>query len=653
VLIDTRLTKLGIESTADAALYVPESYRDYRLVIDNFDPYLLPVGQEAIYKGRLIGEPKTIFRNGKPLTLATISDGRHSLKFSLFGDHRETIEKWSKSDILTIKGTANRHRQETYLNNVDGVKDIEIGRITPVYPGKSKVVRSATMNTLLEPLLADGIPKAATHLVNRVREALPEHAEAMLNNLTKGASVESVLWMIHRPRNESDVEQACEALENLSTLVLAADVLARTGTKVRERGKIFSGRYVGALAKKLPFELTDEQKKCVRKAMESISSGYRFKGLLIGDVGSGKTATFLLIAACILAEGGRVSVLLPNGAIAEQIYHEFNDYFGSYFSSLLVTNQTPAGRELDHQLLVGTTAMLFREVGEFDLCIIDEQQKLSVEQREALSRGKSHMLEVSATPIPRSMALATHGAVETLTIRNAHVPKSIRTIITRKAQARLMLNHVQETISRGEKVFIMCPRRDGSSDDNSSLASVIEVAQKFERHFPGMVRIAHSGLSDEENQKALTEMKDASGNARILVATSLIEVGITIKGLSLGIVHDASRFGLQTLHQARGRLGRFGEDSTFYLYLPKEKVSDATLERLNILTKHLDGFAVSEEDMRIRGIGDVHDNAQRQHGTTESLIRNIPVNIDRLAKAIEFLRNQEVNEAQQGNQKCA
>lgn len=634
MLIDERLKKLGINSPEDAAFYFPTEYKDYRVVIQNFDPYLIPVGQEAVFEGSIKGQPVTSFVKGKPRTMATITDGWNDLTLSMFGDCRAQIEEWQSASIVRIVATANRVKGKVYLNNAKPIPGDCVGAIGVSYPGKAKVVKSSTLSRLIPPLLQEGIPKAAIHLENLVVDTLGQGA---VNKVLKGATTESLLWEIHQPKDEYSLEQASGVLDRLNTLYAAHTIINKSKTSKVEKGLIVQSRAVGALARNLPFELTEEQKKCVRTALNVMQSGRRFRGLLIGDVGSGKTATFLLIAATVLSDKGRVAILLPNAVIAEQVYNEFNESFGRFFSSLLVTNNTPVGEEASYQLLIGTTALNFRECGDFTLVICDEQQKLSIEQREQLTKGIAHTLEVSATPIPRSMALATHGAVETLIIKSGHVKKQIVTHIARKQDARAMFLELKKRLAEGGKALIVCPKRLSENGDFGGLHAAEDVAGKVGKALPGVgIRVAHSGLSSEENEQAIADVKE--GRASVLVSTSLVEVGLTIKGLNFCMVYGAERFGLQTLHQIRGRLGRHGEPSVFYLYLPNNKVGEQTLERLNILVEHLDGFEVSRRDLLLRGAGDINSDTGKQHGVTDGLIRNRMLDIEKVGVAVDYLK---------------
>jgi len=637
-LIDSRLKQLGINSPEDAALYLPIGYEDLSTVVQNFEPYLLPVGHFAVFEGVLKKPIKTSFRKGKPVTIVVLTDHAHDLVVSLFGDQKKLSEEYEVGRILHFYGMPVRQNGNAYLNKARLIPKSLVGSIRPVYPGKAKVVKSSTLDRLLPPLVEQGIPGAALLLRNIALEA--SGGIDISEKLCRRRNLIEVLRQLHSPESVSCLDEAEEIVARYSVLSAANDILKRTNTRNKSRGRIFKGRYVGYLAKSLPFELTQEQKKCVKKAIAGMGTGYQYSALLIGDVGSGKTATFLLIAASVLSEGGRVSILLPNGTIAAQVHEEYMEYFGKYFPALLVTNSTVKGDEANYPILIGTTAMLFRHVGNFDLCITDEQQKLSVEQREQLMGDNAHSIEVSATPIPRTIALATHGAVDTLTIRSCHVKKQISTAIYRKPDSQILFDMLMDSIKNGGKALVICPKRDGYEQGRARLVSAEEVAQKFEKHLPGLVRVAHSGLSEDENAAAIQDMKQ--GTAKLLVSTSLIEVGVTIKGLNFAVVYGADRFGLQTLHQARGRLGRYGEPSHFALYLPGDKEpSEATIQRLNILVEHLDGFEVSKADLELRGAGDLTLDGQKQHGATTGIIQNRMIDIDRLAAAIEFIRNQE------------
>ena len=335
--------------------------------------------------------------------------------------------------------------------------------------------------------------------------------------------------------------------------------------------------------------------------------------------------------------------MLPSEPVAKQVLMELRELI-PFTASALVTGDSKEADFAKYNLLVGTTALLHRKLGgHIDLSIIDEQHKSSVSQREVLATPQTHTLEVSATPMPRSMALATYGAVEVLTLKHAHTPKEITTRIVRIDQADWLFNEVKDTVRRGAKVLIVCPRRSDLNAKDKTTFSAETIANAMHSHFPGRVRMVHSEQTAQESEASLTDIKE--GRAAILVATTRVEVGITIPELRHVILYGAERFGLTTSHQIRGRLARIAPRDGGVnwgkcdLFLPNDKVNDKTLQRLQILVDSNDGFEISEKDMLLRGVGDIEASKDRQHGRTASLIKNVKLPHESIGVAVDFLAN--------------
>jgi ATP-dependent DNA helicase RecG len=233
--------------------------------------------------------------------------------------------------------------------------------------------------------------------------------------------------------------------------------------------------------------------------------------------------------------------------------------------------------------------------------------------------------------------MLVYGSVNVIRLTKRHCEQDIQTKIVAYEQARQMVDHVVSLISEGSRLLIVCPRKDQKQDEDESeysIPSVHQVAEKWERLFPGDVRVVHSDTPDDIASNNLDDIK--AGRAHILVATTVIECGITINDLRALIVVHAERFGIAQLHQLRGRLSRHGGYGVCYLYIPKP-VKDPTMDRLNAVSSTNDGFKLSELDMQLRGVGDLSKIGSKQHGSADSVIFNKQVPIELLAEMIEVL----------------
>jgi len=385
----------------------------------------------------------------------------------------------------------------------------------------------------------------------------------------------------------------------------------------------------------VPFQLTQEQLEGIKHLMNAFAQTHTTTTLINGDVGMGKSVIYQVAVIAAVKAGSRVAILLPNERLAIQAYEEINSMWPD--AEALLVNKKTKKDLTDKKLLVGTTALLFREIGHLDVCVTDEQHRFSVEQRKFLANDKTHLIELSATPIPRTQAMLSYGSMNVIKLTKRHCVQDIHTFIVKRDGAKDMVRHVKELVESGSSLLIVCPRKEQKTDledDEVVIPSVQEVAAKWEKLFPGKVRIMHSDTPDVEARQSLDDIK--SGKANIMVSTTVLEVGLTINGLRALIIVHAERFGVAQLHQLRGRLSRHGGYGVCYLYLPVH-VKEHTMERLNAVATTNDGLKLSELDMKIRGFGDLSANGAKQHGSADTVIFNKEVPIELLQEMIDLL----------------
>ena len=381
------------------------------------------------------------------------------------------------------------------------------------------------------------------------------------------------------------------------------------------------------LLKAIPFTLTAEQHNGITQLIERLAAPHTSSTLINGDVGMGKSILYQVALAMTAKAGGRGAVLLPNERLAQQAHGEIQALWPE-LSPLLVNKKTRHDVR-DARILVGTTALLFRDIGALDVCVTDEQHRFSVEQRVALAQQQTHLIEMSATPIPRTQAILTYGNLNVIRLTQRHSAQAIDTQIVQRAQTWSMVEHIQARIALGDRVLIVCPRKMAAEADDTDeaplpLPSVDEVAAKWEKLFPGRIRTLHSDTPEEAAQVALSDIRQ--GRADVIVATTVLECGLTIEGLRALIVVHAERFGVAQLHQLRGRLSRQGGYGVCYLYLPRP-VGERSMARLRAVASTNDGFKLSELDMTLRGFGDLTEAGQRQHGSVAGFFFNKTVSL--------------------------
>lgn len=635
-----RLKSVGVDEPWKVPLYLPTGFIDCRNVYDKFSLFFTQ-SQQVVVIGKYVGDLMTEWRPSKnggkraPFSKASIVDSNGiKLKFSLFGDSRE-LEKYLKEnkERVSLTGTITILNGIPFLNNPSPIEERNIGRIVPVYPGKTKVLSPENARKIISNLLEQTIPLASDKLRSKLMKLVdPSSLRDVLQ--CKELTLEKVLQKAHYPESFRESSEAHSVLERISAIISVSDLRDSCAVPDTRRKPIRFSEWRSLLTK-IPFKLTDEQINGIEHLLNKFSKPSTSNTLINADVGMGKSIIYQVVIAAVVKSGGRAAVLLPNERLAQQAYQEISTYWPEL--NAVQVNKKCVHDLTDENLLVGTTALLFRDIGHLDVCVTDEQHRFSVEQRKHLTNNKTHIIELSATPIPRTQAMIVYGSVNVIRLTKRHCEQNIETKIVRYNQAREMVNHVINMVANGDRLLIVCPRKDMRQDEDEteySIPSVNQVAEKWERLLPREVRVVHSQTPDEEATQNIEDIK--SGNAHILISTTVIECGITIEGLRALIVVHAERFGIAQLHQLRGRLSRHGGYGVCYLYIPKP-VKEATLNRLTAVSSTNDGFALSELDMQLRGVGDLSKKGAKQHGSADNIIFNKQVSIDLISEMVELL----------------
>lgn len=624
-----RLTALGPREPWQVALLLPTRWDDLRHPRSDFNFDGLPDETQVLLQGQLAAAPTLSFDSIPKLTGRLMDDHGRRIGFTFFGDTREVqADLTTNSDECFLHGTLIRLHGHPWLSSPELIPRAWLGKLRPVYPGKAKTILPATVRERVLALLQAAIPQAAAFL----RESLGE--EQLHRVLSPfGLPLERLLWLAHRPRTIEEGRQAQEAIERLAAIgalqkarehqATLPDVPWRSPADWQPR------------AAHLPFALTPDQQTAIQEIAADLRGQKPMRRLLNGDVGTGKTAVFGIAAASCLDGGGRVAILLPNERLAEQVSRSLSTWWPD-LAPLLVTGATTNADEVLSQsrLLIGTTALLHRPVGRFALVVVDEQQKFSREQREALTQG-AHVLESSATCIPRSQALARYGMVQVSRLTTGHVAKDLHTRIWTNDEQRTLFTELRRTIEEGHQIIVVYPRKQNPLDEDGVPEDTrIAAAPAFtlwQNLFPGQVVLAHGGQDEEVNQNAMEAMRTRS--ASILIATTVAEVGIDLPGVRRVMVVRPEFLGLTQLHQLRGRAARTGGEGWFDLYLPIP-IKDDTLNRLQALVDSQDGFEIATRDMTLRGFGDLSCDSDKQSGADDTFLFGRPVRVDLLEELL-------------------
>lgn len=465
-------------------------------------------------------------------------------------------------------------------------------------------------------------------------------------------SKKQAIRMIHMPHNFEEVKKASVYLkyEELFLFMFKIGYMKKDNDSIDKEEKSFKEEDMKKFLQTLPFTLTDSQKDALNLILEDLQSNKKMNRLVLGDVGSGKTIVSFISMYANFLSGYQSVLMAPTEVLARQHYESALNYFKDFHLNIeiLVGSMTKKEKEKvkdklirgDIDILIGTHAIIEESVifYRLGLVITDEQHRFGVRQREILkSKGEvPDALYMSATPIPRSYALTLYGDLDVSFI--THKPggrKEIKTKIKKYSELKEVLSHILEEIKEGHQIYVVASLID--DNEELDLKSVETLKEKFNIAFQNKIpiEILHGKLKQKEKDAIMARFKN--NETKILISTTVIEVGVDVKNATIMVIFDADRFGLATLHQLRGRVGRNSLESYCYLICDQEK------ERLKVLEESNDGFYISERDLELRGEGDLF--GIRQSGVKTFKIANLKTDLKILMQAKsdseEYLNSEE------------
>lgn len=606
------LSRLGITTLRDMLYHFPRRYDDYsRMAPIN----RLQYGQVYSVVGTVQSIANRSLRGGKiQISEAILQDGSGALRLVWFNPW--VARRLQPEMQITVSGKVEQYLGRLVMNNPEWEpveqQNLSTNRIVPIYPLTAQITQQ-WLRKMMNQVVTYWAPQVEDPLPEEVRQAagLPDLPTALLQ--------------AHFPDSWEDLQNAQHRLAFDEIFLLQLGVLRQKRAWQARVAQVFTAPegWLQTQVSNLPFELTGTQQRALADVVQDLHSGHPMNRLVQGDVGSGKTIIAALAIALVTQAGAQAALLAPTSILAEQHYTNLLQVFTApdpAGNCLLPAGQirlllgaTPESekqqirdelRQGAIKLVIGTHALLEDPVtfADLQLAVIDEQHRFGVEQR-ALLRQKGnnpHLIVMTATPIPRSLALTVFGDLDLSIIDEmppGRQPVSTHVLLPKERERAytLIRSHLQE----GRQAFIIYPLIE--EKDNGEVKAAVEEHERLQRDiFPQFkLGLLHGRLPAMEKERVMTQFRDRDFD--ILVSTSVVEVGVDIPNATVMVIEGANRFGLAQLHQFRGRVGR-GAEKSFCLLIP-DSASESENERLNVMVSTNDGFVLAEKDLQQRGPG--------------------------------------------------
>jgi len=604
--LSSTLSKLGIKTIEDLLFHFPIGYQDRTTLrkIAELEP-----NQDFVVQGVIEKVSQTFVP--RKMLLVKIKDNTGHLYLRFFYYFPGLRNVFKEGTLIQVSGSSRlgRYGLETVHPEYEIVKGDEF---KPQILAKYPLTKGITHQKMRK-LISEAIELIKQEKIE-VTDLMPAHNFSNLN--------ESII-NVHSPDPKSDIEDflvggTSEARKRIGLEEMVANKISYLSIREQNKNRITSAFQNDKLAKEinsgLAFKLTDDQISAYEEISADIATQTPMLRLLQGDVGSGKTIVAGLVAAHVVEDKKQVAILAPTTILANQHYQNFVEWFGEEEVQLLTSKIPVKEKRLIYEniaegktkIIIGTHAVFQEGVTYKDLSLViyDEQHRFGVSQRLKLKEKAEdypHQLLLSATPIPRTMAMGVLSGLDISTIKS--LPPNRTPIVTTTLpnnRRDALINRIKSAISKNSQVYWVCPLIDESE---SELIGIEDLEKILKKEFDSEdYEIIHGKMKDADKHQILKDFKDKK--TKILLATTVIEVGIDVPDANIMVIENSERFGLAQLHQLRGRVGR-GEKESFCILMHSDTLTELSEKRLEIITETNDGFVIAEEDLKLRGPGDI------------------------------------------------
>ena len=624
-----QFANLNIFTLRDLICHFPRGYEDRTKIVPIEK---LQVDVPACFQAMVMNTPRTShIRKGLDLTKVQVADHSGRLNLTFFNNKFAAEQlQYGKEYIFygAVSGDFIGYNMTNPIFESMESAPMTTRRILPIYPLTAGLSNQVLLKTVRQAMAVCDPPP----------EILPESVRTQYGILP----AERAYQAIHEPNSMAEAELAKKRLIFEEFFVFSAGLALMRAARAEKKTEAYADTDLTAFYGALPFRLTGAQQRAIEEILRDFQKGAPMNRLVQGDVGSGKTMVAAAAAYCAIQNGRQAALMAPTEILAEQHYQSLGRLLSplGIRTELLTGSMTVKEKRLvreriasgEAQLIVGTHALLsdttsFQNLG---VVITDEQHRFGVGQRAKLSaKGTDpHLLVMSATPIPRTLALLMYGDLE-VSILDERPPgrEDVDTFLVGESYRPRINAFIRRQVAEGRQCFIVCP----AVEENEELgikAATVWADTLQQTVFPDLrIALLHGQMRGAEKEEAMASF--ARGEADVMVATTVIEVGVDVPNATLMVIEDADRFGLSPLHQLRGRVGRGSTKS--YCILTTHNRNPETIQRLKALCKTTDGFKIAEEDLKLRGPGDFFGS--RQSGLPAFRVADLSFDLDTLKQA--------------------
>ncbi|WP_112180809.1 ATP-dependent DNA helicase RecG [Paraliobacillus zengyii] len=621
--------ELGIYTVNDLLFYFPNRYEHYEIK---------PVSElrhdeKVSIEGEVVGDPVLTFFGKKKSRLIFHLQVEEVIIKGIMFNRPFAKKQLQQGDTVTLTGKWDQHRLQITVNQYKKGKVKQDDPIQPVYYLKN-ILKSAQFKKIMM--------QAIDQFAGEIEEILPNPYIESYKLPTRAKALREM----HFPSNFQTLKHAKRRFIYEELLLFQLKMqLFRKRDRERTKGnsQIYDASQVNQFIETLPFKLTDAQKRSLDEILVDLRAPYRMNRLLQGDVGSGKTAVAAIALFASITSKKQGAIMVPTEILAEQHYESLQSLFDGYGTIMLLTGSVKGKKRKEilekiktHQvdITIGTHALIQEEVvfANLGTVIVDEQHRFGVNQRKTLrDKGMDpDVLFMTATPIPRTLAITSYGDMDVSQIDEMPVGrKTVETYWVKENMLPRLLQFIQKEVDSGYQAYVICPLIEES--DKIDIQNAVDLYNQLQNTFPSSTKVGllHGRLHSDEKEDVMQQF--AANEIHVLVSTTVVEVGVNVPNATVMLVYDAERFGLSQLHQLRGRVGR-GQAQSYCILLADPK-GEVGKERMKIMTETSNGFELAEQDLQLRGPGDFF--GKKQSGLPEFKVADIVQDY----RALETARN--------------